>query len=727
MVAGGVGVILRSLELRRFKKFAGWTAGFSAGLNVIHGPNEAGKTTILEALFAALLMNPAQPPPGFADLVRSWGEKRLGEALLEFQVEGHGYLLRKDFEAGTMLLQSLDRKERQENPREIQRRILDWLGLPSEDAFRSTAYVGQGELARVTDERRLIGAQLSRILSGGAAEDVDAALQWIGQRWKTVEDGSLRPGRGDRQLKALLTQRHELDRRAAQAHALRAELGAVVPRLADLERQVRASSAYMTAAEQQVTLRRREEDVEAELRRVRALLTQLDVLTEQRATNEAAQHALADEYRVALHDFVRARRAVEDLRQGMLADRGELERQEAALELQGEIHQRARRHAGMGLAVVALGAATTTGGLLLAGLQGFPPGLGVAIVGALPVLLGVRLRRQATQTEVNYRAQEQRTLERRERVEQARAHLQEAERTFQATLDALGAPSIEAVEQRFGRYALLLDQQDEIQAAIDQLVGDRSREEIVARMQETECELEDLRRGLHDSPPVETATESPEPPQDVRRLQHDVTGLRERKAWLEGMLEGLRDETDRRQLLEEQIAALEHQQARAREDVDLLQLTRRMLEDARKQSLVPARELLERRASEYLGLVTNNDYRKVAVDGRTMMPRIWVDATGGWRGPASLSTGTVNQLYLALRLALLDVICLGRTPPVFLDEPFVHFDEERLEAVMPLIAAVARQRQVFLFTSRLPHALPADQVISLSRRSQGSQASAPNS
>jgi uncharacterized protein YhaN len=181
------------------------------------------------------------------------------------------------------------------------------------------------------------------------------------------------------------------------------------------------------------------------------------------------------------------------------------------------------------------------------------------------------------------------------------------------------------------------------------------------------------------------------------------------------MLEGLRSETDRRQVLEEQIAALRQQQVRTRRAHEVLDLTRKMLEEARRQSHVPARELLERRAGEYFRLATDNRYEKVAVDEHTLMPRVWVAAAGGWKGPVGLSRGTVDQLYLALRLALLDVICQGRTPPVFLDEPFVHFDAERLHAVTPLIVNVARQRQVFLFTSRLQEDVSADQVIMLPR------------
>ncbi len=709
-------MILRSLGLRRFKKFADWTTTFSPGLNVIHGPNEAGKTTVLEALFAALLTNPAHLPPGFADRVRPWGERRLGESVLELQVDGRRYFLRKDFEAGTVLLQSLDRKDREANPREVHRRILGWLGLPGEGAVRSTAYVGQDELAHVADEHRLIGTYLSRVLGGAGAEDVASALRWIDGRQKALETLPLAASRGDEHLQALLRQQRELESKEAQMRAHWRELDSIVQQLTDQERQVRARSEHATAAEQNVTLRRREGELERELRRARDRLARLDAVTERLSRNEAALNAAVDQkHQTALQEFVRALGSTKTLQQGQSTAHQELERGEAALEKLAERYHRERRHAGMGLTVGGLGAATTAAGLLLTGLQSAPGGWGLALGGALLMLLGIRLRGQAAQTESIYRDEEQQVLDMREKVEEARGHLQEAKRALGAALQALGASSVEAVHQRFAGSLDLVHQHGELLAALQQIGGDQSREDLLAHAQETERELQDIRQRVPQARQAPSPAELVEPLPERQHFQKDIPALKERKAWLEGRIEGLRDESDRRQVLEEQIAALQHQQAHAREAIEVLNLTRLMLEEARKQSHVPVRELLERRAGEYLQVVTQGGYEKVAVDEHTLVPRVWVAAARAWKGPGSLSKGTIAQLYLALRLALLDVLCQGRTPPVFLDEPFVHFDAERLRAVMPLLMNVARQRQVFLFTSRVREELLADQIITLSR------------
>ena len=75
---------------------------------------------------------------------------------------------------------------------------------------------------------------------------------------------------------------------------------------------------------------------------------------------------------------------------------------------------------------------------------------------------------------------------------------------------------------------------------------------------------------------------------------------------------------------------------------------------------------------------------------------------------SALSTGTRDQLYLALRLAALEQFMArrGRLPFV-LDDLFVHFDDERTKAGLGVLDSLADTTQVLLFTH---HAQVADQA-----------------
>ena len=66
-----------------------------------------------------------------------------------------------------------------------------------------------------------------------------------------------------------------------------------------------------------------------------------------------------------------------------------------------------------------------------------------------------------------------------------------------------------------------------------------------------------------------------------------------------------------------------------------------------------------------------------------------------------LSDGTRGQLYLALRLAVLDVVLPPRPAvPVILDDALLTFDEERMAAALAVLRQVGQRRQVILFSCR---------------------------
>ena len=60
------------------------------------------------------------------------------------------------------------------------------------------------------------------------------------------------------------------------------------------------------------------------------------------------------------------------------------------------------------------------------------------------------------------------------------------------------------------------------------------------------------------------------------------------------------------------------------------------------------------------------------------------------------SDGTIDQLYLALRLAVAEEL----TPdsPLILDDALVRFDDTRMQAALAILEELAKNRQVILFT-----------------------------
>jgi uncharacterized protein YhaN len=65
-----------------------------------------------------------------------------------------------------------------------------------------------------------------------------------------------------------------------------------------------------------------------------------------------------------------------------------------------------------------------------------------------------------------------------------------------------------------------------------------------------------------------------------------------------------------------------------------------------------------------------------------------------------LSQGTVDQLYVALRLAIAKVMHHTFQIPLLVDDAFVHFDDIRTEKALQLLEEIASEQQIIFFTCK---------------------------
>ena len=108
-------------------------------------------------------------------------------------------------------------------------------------------------------------------------------------------------------------------------------------------------------------------------------------------------------------------------------------------------------------------------------------------------------------------------------------------------------------------------------------------------------------------------------------------------------------------------------------------------------------ELLNEASKIFAGF-TCGAYTRVYKQLTTGSLRISGPGEGADRGIDELSRGTREQLFLALRLALILSLDKGAEPlPVVLDDVLVNFDPERRRAVRQELARFAEGRQVIMF------------------------------
>ena len=99
--------------------------------------------------------------------------------------------------------------------------------------------------------------------------------------------------------------------------------------------------------------------------------------------------------------------------------------------------------------------------------------------------------------------------------------------------------------------------------------------------------------------------------------------------------------------------------------------------------------------SRTIAEITNGKYNKVRLNDDTGLV---VESENGNYIPVSrLSVGTIDQLYLSLRLAMVENLSEEKMP-IILDETFAYYDTERLENILRYIAERFSDHQVMIFT-----------------------------
>ena len=108
--------------------------------------------------------------------------------------------------------------------------------------------------------------------------------------------------------------------------------------------------------------------------------------------------------------------------------------------------------------------------------------------------------------------------------------------------------------------------------------------------------------------------------------------------------------------------------------------------------------LLGQRAGYYIDRLTGGQYKRVLFD-KQLSPSAERAGESVSRDILYLSGGTVDQIYLALRLAICDLTFPAeKACPIILDDALISFDDIRLGRALTLLQEIAKDRQVILFT-----------------------------
>jgi uncharacterized protein YhaN len=297
------------------------------------------------------------------------------------------------------------------------------------------------------------------------------------------------------------------------------------------------------------------------------------------------------------------------------------------------------------------------------------------------------------------RAKQQRDLRetKNQDLEREKKTLDEAERSRKQAESLLAALAAEAKCENAQRLPALIDESAR-RKGLEQRIEEAEQQLAAIAAGRSIAELEEEAHGVEpDQIPGQLELIGSQMADSKARLKL----AEERRITVENKLKSMEDSSDSCSAS----ADMEAHKADALEAVEQyirLQLARIVLRGAVEQYREKTQGDMLKRSSELFSLLTGASFSGLKLD--------WDDADNvalvGVRAHTSenvvlrgMSDGTRDQLYLALRLASMELYARDHGPiPFILDDILVKFDNARAIAAIRALAELARHTQVLLFT-----------------------------
>lgn len=820
-------MILRRLQLKRFGRFSDDSWEFGPGLNVVFGPNEAGKSTMREAI-VRLLLSDKKVDTGDQSFLSlcGWGQNE--KFVIEGTLQSGDHLLHlvRDFEQQRIELRSEPGGELLRDETLVSERLHELLGVGSRAVYETTACFAQQEFAQL-EAGTEVSALLQQTLTGPGTESgatavlgklakelsglrrgmdrhaqnpgpVAAAERRIGEletqigelspivaRAEEARDATQRYGERIEQIDAELARAQRMRARAEKRREIDGELSELVKRCNELEQRERQAgrlSEEISRFEQRLRelpeVTREQVDDLRELEREatdaneRAPELRAEAKLRAREAEDAQKRAVEIEEAApdaqTLQRAREARREIDALCESLAAAREQAER--ASDDLRGAQDAHGRRRGwliaaaalivvGAGLALVlaahwpwiiaggglAVGTVAALRGLdmtipvaeerheeyklkvdetrakiarIEAELDGLLAEVGMADVPALDAAAeqSAAAVEAAREERTRCATRSQTALEAADRAEQ-RAEIAQAR--LKGRVEQLQAQSVEAFAATAREVFELRDSLAEAKSKLRGVLGDRSLPEIGDEL----SDLSNRRRGLEQELETDEMAHAQLTPERYDALVTEIDDLSAEREQITGEIDEQRGaashpgaDPERLRQLQEQLEMTRERLRRHRERLAATELARRLLEQAHEETLSAAIDVLEPRTSELLSAITAGRYATVEFDRATLAPSVHsremgdlVEADAG----TALSCATREQIYLAARLALIDLLWPDSAPPILLDDPLVNFDRRRREEAVGIFRSFAADHQVILFTCHEHYCAIGDHLIEL--------------
>ena len=262
---------------------------------------------------------------------------------------------------------------------------------------------------------------------------------------------------------------------------------------------------------------------------------------------------------------------------------------------------------------------------------------------------------------------------------------------------ALGAGALWALVLLITLFKVVCDHKDQKELrALDALLEERAQtwQELQQSLKEAVVRRDQAKKYFEAV--SQQGAAAPYLPPEAEACTHALNQAEREIAQLQGQLSALGDPV----WVDAQLDNVQERLQVLRADYDALEAAQEALQEADAQLHARFSPQLSDRAGAYVARLTDGKYTQVGLS-RSLEVTVREGESLTDRPLALLSQGTADQLYLALRLAVADLVLPDPAGcPLILDDALLAFDDQRLALALDCLTDLARTRQVIFFTCR---------------------------
>lgn len=702
---------IKNIKLEKYKKFKNLTLDFDPGVNVVVGDNEAGKSTLAQAIMDLLYVDPSTKAVGFVNSRKSWGTSHMPQLEMTFHALQSVFLLSKDFQKKTVLLKNLDTKKQVDTYKESIDNLKKLIGVTSEQLYRKTAFINQGDVALIDSSDDLLHEITDSSSSVGGQNGVQKIIKNLQSELATLTRGLERPANNPGPIKLqqdriqeiseyLINKKSQWEKRQLASNT-QDESGSELDKVTSKIEAIRELlENYKIAKEAKANLSNIVDEIkiiEEKLQRVDNLSREIENLKEESKKYIKFENPqLEDDIKTLIGLEQSVKLATKEMKNvGIESGINQQNLEPVNIETERKFPMLKAIHLVISLVFIVLT-------LFAFGTQDSPfiPliifALGFFV--NLAIFLWGRLNSKSVELTPNKSYEESMTKLENQLKERIRID----EEKLGAILEKYNVKDVNEFYSLKADYISIKTKYSDLLSQRKVVLGGEDLEKVKKQQLELLYSKKEIETNVLTEKVLNSqlsAEKYLEKSRELDKLEIQQKNLKEELVASQTRVSDSNVEYSEIVSLDEELENSKKYLYDLIQKQKVLQLTVRTMQEAVLEVSKSANKILEKTISEKLGKITSNHYTKIRVKPDLTI-QIYSNEKNDWVDPIKeLSRGTIDQIYFLVRLGFLKLITENKNVPIILDDPFVTSDANRKESLREIVTEIAKQHQVILFTN----------------------------